>query len=434
MKQLPVLVFSIIFLVTIVSIEAYGDTASNYWPTWRGPDATGLSPKGNPPIKWSETENIKWKIKLPGEGLSSTVIWGDKIFFQTAIETNEKPAKTDEASEKKFNVHKFDLVCVDRKTGKILWQKTARQEVPYEGHHASSSFASYSPVTDGKHVWVGFGGHGLHCYDMEGNHKWSADLGKINTEDEIGGASSPALTGEAVIIVMDHMGDSSITAVNKDTGEIIWRKDRDEETGWATPLAVEVDNRIQVVTSSDKLVRTYDAKTGDLIWYCEGQTMNTIPSPVYGFGKVFCTSGFRDNILQAIELGHTGDLTGSDAIIWEIDENAPYIPSPLLFEDKLYICYGNRPVISCYEAETGEVVFERQKLEVLKEVYASPVGAADRIYIVGRNGKTAVIKHDNEFQTLAVNTLDDKFDASPAIAGDELFLKGKVHFYCIAQQ
>jgi outer membrane protein assembly factor BamB len=269
---------------------------------------------------------------------------------------------------------------------------------------------------------------------MKGNHKWSADLGKISTEDEIGGASSPALAGDAVLVVMDHMGDSSITAVNKETGEIIWRKERDEDTGWATPLAVEVDNQMQVVTSSDKLVRTYDVKTGDLIWYCEGQTMNTIPSPVYGFGKVFCTSGFQGNIMQAIELGHTGDLTGSDAIIWEIDKNTPYIPSPLLFDDRIYICHGNRPVISCYKAETGEAVFERQKLEGLKEVYASPVGAAERIYIVGRDGKTAVLKHDDEFQSLTVNNLDDKFDASPAISADELFLKGKTHLYCIAKQ
>ncbi|MHC4255511.1 MAG: outer membrane protein assembly factor BamB family protein [Planctomycetota bacterium] len=432
MKQLPVLVFSVIFLVTLVSVDVCGDTASNYWPTWRGPDATGVSAKGDPPVKWSETENIKWKIKLPGEGLSSPVIWDDKIFFQAAIETQEKGTNTD--TEQRFNVHKFDLVCVDKNTGKILWQETVSKEVPYESHHASSSFASYSPVTDDKSVWVGFGGHGLHCYDMKGNHKWSADLGKISTEDEIGGASSPALAGDAVIVVMDHMGDSSITSVNKDIGEIIWRKERDEETGWATPLAVEVDNQKQVVTSSDKLVRTYNVKTGDLIWYCEGQTMNTIPSPVYGFGKVFCTSGFQGNIMQAIELGHTGDLTGSDAIIWEIDKNTPYIPSPLLFDEKIYICHGNRPVISCYNAETGETVFERQKLEELKEVYASPVGAADRVYIVGRNGKTAVLKHDEEFQILAVNTLDDKFDASPAIAGDELFLKGKTHLYCIAKR
>ncbi|MHC4759120.1 MAG: PQQ-binding-like beta-propeller repeat protein [Planctomycetota bacterium] len=431
MKQLPVLVFSIIFLITISSMDAYGETASNNWPNWRGPSATGVSPEGNPPTKWSETENIKWKIELPGEGLSSPVIWGDKIFFQAAIETQEKAA--DSEPEQRFKVHKLDLVCVDKNTGIILWQKTTRKEVPYEGHHASSSFASYSPVTDGKHVWVGFGGHGLHCYDMEGNHKWSADLGKINTEDEIGGASSPILADDSVVVVMDHMGDSSITAADKDTGEILWRKDRDEETGWATPLAVEVDSGIQVVTSSDKLVRTYDAKTGELIWYCEGQTMNSIPSPVSGFGKVFCTSGFQGNILQAIELGHTGDLTGTDAVSWEIKKNTPYIPSPLLYDDMIYLCYGNRPVISCYNAITGEAVFERQKLEGLKEVYASLAGAAGRVYIIGRDGKTAVMEHSKEFKCLAVNALDDKFDASPAIVGNELFLKGRTYLYCIAE-
>ena len=237
-----------------------------------------------------------------------------------------------------------------------------------------------------------------------------------------------------MIVVMDHEAGSSITAVNKETGKTIWRKDRDEPTAWPTPLALEVNGRLQVVTSAPNRVRSYDAKTGELIWECEGLKMNAIPSPVSGFGKVYCTSGFRENILLAIELGHTGDLTGTEAISWRVNEATPYIPSPLLCGDKLYVCSGNRPVISCYQAETGKANFVKQRIEGIREIYASPVGTADRVYFVGRDGKTVVIKRSETLEVLAVNILDDKIDASPAIAGDELFLKGKTYLYCIAER
>jgi outer membrane protein assembly factor BamB len=246
-----------------------------------------------------------------------------------------------------------------------------------------------------------------------------------------GEGSSPALAGDAVIVVVDHEGDSFIYALNKKTGDTIWKEGRDESTSWATPIAVEVKGKMQVIISATNFIRAYDLQTGELLWQCSGQTGNVIPSPVVGFGKVFCTSGFRGSALQAIELGRTGDLTGSDAVSWEVKEGTPYVPSPLLYGDKLYVCSVNRAVISCYQAETGKANFVKQRLEGMGEMFASPVGAADRVYFVGLNGKTQVIKLSEKFQVLATNNLDDKFDCSPAIVGDELFLKGKEHLYCI---
>jgi outer membrane protein assembly factor BamB len=246
-----------------------------------------------------------------------------------------------------------------------------------------------------------------------------------------GEGSSPALAGDAVIVVIDHENDSFIYALNKKTGETIWKKGRDESTSWATPVTTTVNGRVQVITSATGLIRAYDLQTGELLWQCSGQTGNVIPSPVVGFGKVFCTSGFRGSALQAIELGRTGDLTGSDAVSWEVKEGTPYVPSPLLYGDKIYVCSVNRAVISCYQAETGKANFVKQRLEGMGEMFASPVGAADRVYFVGRNGKTQVIKLSEKLQVLATNTLDDKFDCSPAIVGDELFLKGKEYLYCI---
>jgi len=441
-------------LTALASMDVYGASGSSPeagWPTWRGPDATGAARSGNPPLTWSETENIKWKVKLPGEGLSSPIVWKNKIFFLTAIETDKRITPAPDAntaqsqpgpgqgrggmmSKPPTSVYKFDVVCMDRKSGKILWQRTAREELPHEGHQQpNGSFAAYSPVTDGKCVWVGFGSRGVHCYDMDGNHTWSRDLGKMKTRMGFGEGSSPALAGDALIVVMDQEEGSSIYALNKETGETLWQKARDEGTTWATPIAVEAGGGIQVITNATKFVRSYDAKTGELLWQCSGQTAGVVPSPVSGFGKVFCTSGFRGSALLAIELGRTGDLSDSNAISWQVKKATPYVPSPLLFGDKIYVCSVNKAVISCYQAATGKAYFVEQSLEGMGEIYASPVGVADRVYFFGRDGVTKVIKNSDEFQVLTTNKLDDKFDASPAIVGDELFLKGKTNLYCIAK-
>ena len=428
-----------------MNVNVFGETADDYWPTWRGPNYMGISPEGNPPLTWSETENIKWKVKLTGDASnSSPVIWEDKIFFQTAIKTDvqgksETPSTSGGARRRRgpggappTNIYKFNLVCLDRNSGKQLWQKTIREVLPHQGHHGDHGFASFSPVTDGKLVWTNFGSRGLHCFDMDGNTKWSKDLGPMNTVMSFGEGGSLAVAGDAIIVVRDHLGDSFIVALNKETGETIWRKDRDEATDWATPLPIEDNGKIQIVTSATNLIRSYDLETGDVIWQCSGQTRNVIPSPVAGFGMVYCTSGFRGSSLQAIELGRTGDLSDTDAVKWHVKEATPYVPSPLLYGDKLYVCSGNNGVISCYNATTGKAYFLKERLEQIKGVYASPAGAAGRVFFVGRNGVTYVIKNSDKFEVLAVNTLDDKIECSPAFVGDEMYIKGKQNLYCIA--
>ncbi|MHC4070694.1 MAG: outer membrane protein assembly factor BamB family protein [Planctomycetota bacterium] len=445
--------FLMITVLIVTNVDVLADSADDYWPTWRGPNRMGVSPKGNPPLKWSETENIKWKIKLTGdESNSSPIIWGGKIFFQTAVKTEVHGAPNVQSaslvpvarmgrgrgrrggfgSSKPTNIYKFNLVCLDRGSGKLLWQKTVCEVLPHEGHHRDHGFASYSPVTDGKLVWANFGSRGIYCYDTDGNQKWSKDLGPLSTVMSFGEGGSLAVAGDAVIVVRDQEGDSFIFALNKQTGDVIWKKARDERTSWATPLPVEVDGKIQVITSATNLVRSYDLETGDVIWQCSGQTRNVIPSPVAGFGMIYCTSGFRGSALLAIELGRTGDLSDTDAVKWKLDEATPYVPSPLLYGDKLYVCRVNDAVISCYNARTGEPYFLKQPLEQIKGVYASPASAAGRIYFVGRNGVTCVLKPSEKVEVLAVNTLDDRIDCSPAFVGDEMYLKGKSNLYCIA--
>jgi len=430
--------FQIFTVLVLINVDVFGDSADDYWPTWRGPNCSGVSPKGNPPLTWSETENIKWKVKLTGDASnSSPVIWKDKIFFQTAIKTDvqgkpESPSASGGARGRRgpggsppTNIYKFNLVCLDRDSGRQLWQKMINEVLPHHG------FASFSPVTDGKLVWTNFGSRGLHCFDMDGNPKWSKDLGRMNTIMGFGEGGSLAVAGDAVIVVRDHVGDSFIVALNKETGETVWRKNRDEATSWATPLPIEVAGKTQVVTSATNFIRSYDLETGDVIWQCSGQTRNVIPSPVTGFGMVYCTSGFRGSALVGIELGRTGDLSDTDAVKWQVKEATPYVPSPLLYGDKLYVCSVNQAVISCYNAGTGKAYFLKERLQEINGIYASPAGAAGRVYFVGRNGVTYVLKNSGKFEVLAVNTLDDKIDCSPAFVGNEMYIKGKENLYCL---
>jgi len=437
--------FPMVAILVVMNVNVSADSGDDYWPTWRGPNYAGISAKGNPPLKWSETENVKWKIELTGDASnSSPVIWKDKLFYQTAVETDVKgtPAASNAGAGQggrrgpggspPTNVYKFNLVCLDRNSGKLLWEKTVREVLPHEGHRDDHGFASYSPVTDGKLVWADFGSRGLHCFDMDGNLKWSKDLGRMNIVMSFGEGGSLALAGNAVVVVRDHEGDSFIFALNKNTGEVLWKKDRDEGSSWATPLPVEVSGKIQIVTSATNLIRSYDLETGDIVWQCAGQTRNVIPSPVAGLGMVYCTSGYRGSALQAIELGRTGDLSGSDAIKWQVNEATPYVPSPLLYGGKIYVCDLNKEVVSCYDAKTGQAYFVKQNLDQIKGIYSSPAAAANRIYFAGRNGVTCVISPSEKFEILAVNVLDDKFDCSPAFVGNEMYLKGKSNLYCIS--
>lgn len=410
----------------------------------------GISPDGNPPVKWSETENILWKVKLEGDPSDgSPVISGDKIIFQSAVDTGKKSdaATASEPAPQSApggrpgrgpgrapsSIYQFNVVCLDRNTGKEIWKTTVCEVVPHEGHHGDHGFASYSPVTDGKRIWADFGSRGVYCLDMDGKILWQRDLAQKTIRAGFGEGGSPALVGELLIVLVDHEGPSFIAALNKDTGKTVWKQDRDEKTSWTTPLVVQHDGQTQIVVTGRNRTRAYDPKDGTVIWECSGQTENVIPTPVAGFDMVFCTSGFRGSKLQAIKLGKTGDLTGTDAVAWEVNEGTPYVPSPLLYEDKVYVNAVNNPDIYCYNAKTGKPYYVKQNLGEMKGMYASPVGAAGRVYFVGRNGVTYVLSNSDEYKLLSVNKLDDGIDASPAIVGDRIYLRGKQNLYCIAE-
>jgi outer membrane protein assembly factor BamB len=234
------------------------------------------------------------------------------------------------------------------------------------------------------------------------------------------------------VVVWDEEGDSFIYALDKNSGEVLWKKPRNERSSWSTPSIIEFEGQTQVVVNGTKAVRSYDLKSGDLIWECSGQTANAIPSPVHQDGIVIAMSGFRGNALHAIRLGHKGVLTGTDAVVWSHDRGTPYVPSPLLFDGKLWFCQKNDGILSCFGATSGEMFYSQERLGI-RGVYASPIAAGNRVYIAGRDGNTVVVENSTQFKILKTNRLEEKFDASPVVVGDYLYLRGQNTLYCIGE-
>lgn len=411
------------------------------WPQWRGPLATGVAPHANPPLHWSETNNIRWKIPLPGKGHSSPIVFGAAVFLTAAVPVGEaqKPVY-DSAPGVHDSVpvthrHQFVVLAVSRRDGKGLWKKVLREEFPHEGGHTTGSLASNSPVTDGEFLFVFFGSRGLYCLDLNGEVKWSKDLGHMQTLHAHGEGSSPVLYGDTLIVCWDHEGDSFLYAFDKRTGQERWKAARDEKTSWSTPLVVEHEGRSQIIVSATKRVRGYDLATGAQLWECAGLTDNVVSSPVFGHGVVIAGNSYYQQAMLAIRLaGAKGDLTGTDRVAWKLNRLTPYVSSPLLYDDTLYFLRHNQNILSRLEPATGKPLGEPLRLEGIRDfIFASPVGAAGRIYITGRDGATVVLRHDRENATLAVNHLEDSFSASPALLDRELYLRGERFLYCLAE-
>ncbi len=418
--------------------RAEGATAAErFWPQWRGPYATGVSKHANPPLEWSETKNIRWKVEIPGRGSASPVIWGDRLFLLSAvpIALTGAAAHTPQGGVVPRTRHRFIVLAIDRKTGKTIWERTACETLPHEAtHQDNGTYASSSAITDGRHVYAWFESQGMYVYDMDGTPVWQKDLGDKRMRSEFGEGSTPVLYNGRLVIVWDHQGQSFIVALDAATGRELWRVNRDEIDTWATPLVVEHQGRGQVIAPAMKKVRSYDLETGQTVWESPGVTMNPIPSPVAGDGMVFVMSGFRGNNLKAIRLADArGDLTTSGAIVWSLDRDTPYVPSPLLYDGILYFLKTNSGILSAFDAASGRPHYQLQRLDGVPNVFASPVGARGRVYLAGREGATIVITHGPRFEVLAKNTLDDGFDASPALVDDEIYLRGYVHLYSIGE-
>ncbi len=436
----------IFFISTALIAQEYSTSYQENWPQWRGPDATGYASVGNPPIEWSETENVKWKIEIPGRGHSSPIVWNDIVFVLTAIQTDQGIEKeettTQESSERRGppsnaaeNIFDFVVMAISRDDGHLIWKTKVCEEQPVDGTHRTGTWASNSPVTDGEFLYAYFGSRGLYCLDFDGKIIWSRDFGQMKKKMDFGEGSSPALHGDKLVIIWDHEGDSYLYIIDKKTGEDINRIPRNEATSWSSPLVVHVNGTDQVITNATNSMRSYDLLTGEIIWEGTGMTNNVIPNPIVNKNIVYMMSGFRGNALQAIDLLKAkGNIAGTDAILWEYNQNTPYTPSALLINDRLYFLRANNGQLTCLNALDGSVYYSLQNLEGTGTVYASPVGAQDRLYISSESGITYVVKDGENFEILAKNTLDDGNFSSFAIAGDELFIRGFQHLYCISEE
>jgi outer membrane protein assembly factor BamB len=420
--------------------SAEGVTAApalRFWGQWRGPYATGVSKSANPPLEWSETKNIKWKVELPGRGSASPVVWGDRLFVLSAVPIALPPPASHEprGGIQPRDRHRFVVLAIDRSTGKVAWERTAREELPHEAtHQDNGTYASSSAITDGQRVYAWFESQGMYVYDMEGKPLWQKDLGDKKMRNQFGEGSTPVLYKDRLIIVWDHLGGSFIVALDARNGEELWRATRDEIDTWATPLVVTHDGRAQVIAPGKNKVRSYDFETGKIVWESPGVTMNPIPSPVAEDGMVFVMSGFQGNNLKAIRLADArGDLSSTNAIVWSLNRDTPYVPSPLLYDGLLYFLKTNSGILSVYDGKTGTPHYQLQRLDGVPNVFASPVGGRGRVYFPGREGTTLVIKHGPTFEVLAKNKLDDGFDASPALVENEIYLRGYQFLYSIAE-
>ena len=418
-----------------------GSDADRFWPQWRGPLGTGVAPHADPPLEWSETSNVRWKTAIPGLGHSTPVVWGTRIFLTAAIPVGDvleaKPETAPGAHDNVPVTRRRQLVALalDRSDGKILWQRNLREWLPHESRHHTGSYAAASPVVDAERLYAFFGSGGLFCLDHDGYLLWQADLGQMQVKHAHGEGGSPALHGETVVVNWDHEGDSFVVAFDASTGEERWKVTRDEVTSWATPLIVEQAAEVQVVISASDRVRAYDLADGKVVWECAGMSHNVVATPVAGDGMLFAASSYDRQALLAIRLeGARGDISKSDHVVWYRRRSTPYVPSPLLYGEALYFLHHYQGKLSRVVAATGEEPYRPLRLDGLDDIYASPVGAAGRLYVVDRSGEVAVLSHEPQPKVLARNILEDRFSASPVLVERDLYLRGERFLYCIAEE
>lgn len=427
------------------------DAEPTPWPQWRGPHFNGTQPDATPPLHFSEEHNVRFKVPVPGEGLASPIVYEGVVYLLTAeAADDEAMVASQQAARAKAEkqewppsvdpvAQRFLVLAYSAESGELLWQRVASQHVPHESHYLDASWASATPITDGTHLFAHFGSNGTYAYTLDGTLVWKKDLGDMETRNGFGEGSSPLLWQDLLLIPWDHEGESFLVALDKTSGEEKWRTPRPEErSSWATPLVVDPDGDgempPQVVLPGTQRSRGYDVATGAELWSLSGMTFNPIPSPVARQGIVYMMSGFRGNALQAVDLRRAkGPLEESEAIVFTHDRHTPYVPSPVLYEDNLCFIKHNKNGFTCLDAATGEVRFTEVRLPGVKNVYASPVATADRIYVFDKAGAVAVVRNGPVFEVLAENSLDEGVDATPAIYGDSLYVRSRHHLYRLAE-
>ena len=433
-------------IATMVCMNGCSDLAgSKNWSQFRGPEANMIVMGENLPTEWGEDMNVAWTYEVEGDGWATPVVWENKVFLASVVaEKINKPGEGEEASQEGNqdlylkDVYRWELSCVDLETGTELWKQVAHQGNPRIRKHARTNYASETPVTDGKRVFVYFGMTGLYCYDMAGELLWEKDLGAFETQRGWGTGSSPLLYKDKLFVQVDNEEHSFLVALDAATGEEIWKAVRDEKTNYGTPYLWKNSVRTELVCGG-KRARAYDPATGELIWEAMIDGHDNIPSPAATKDLLFMgNAGYRDvpGTYYAIKAGAEGDITPdstsmiSDGVLWSNPDAPIGNPSPLLYKGLIYMISSRGGEVTCMEAGTGKIIYQ-EKIEKVAACWASPWAHEDKIYFMDEKGVTRVIKAGREFELLHENSLDDRFWASVAVAGDALLFKGDKKLYCI---
>lgn len=420
--------------------------AADDWPQFRGPGARGVAENVNLPDRWSETENVVWKTPIEGRGWSSPIVAGNRVFLTTTTREGDpedakpglyfggdRPLPAD-------TVHEWKIVCLDLSDGHELWQHTLHRDKPKTSRHVKNSYASETPVTDGKHVYVLLGDVGVFCLTVSGEPIWSKPLPPCKTRFDWGTAASPVLHGERLYFVSDSEDASYVAALDKHTGEQIWRVDREEKSNWATPFVWENEKRTEIITPGTERVRSYDLD-GKLLYEFGGCSSITIATPYTAHGLLYVSSGYINDDQRpifAIRPGASGDIslaedeTSSPFVAWCQPKGAPYNPSTIVYQDQLYVLH-DRGLVASYDAKTGDEIYKRKRLSGGRSFTSSPWAYNGKIFCLDEFGNTVVLKAGNEFEELWTNQLESEAlcMATPAIAADRLIIRTGDAVYCI---
>jgi outer membrane protein assembly factor BamB len=394
--------------------------ALNYWSRWRGPSGQGVVVGKGYPDRWSSTENVLWKVDVPGRGHSSPIIWGDRLFLTTA--DKQGTARS--------------VLCFRRSDGKLLWQ-TPVPAATAEDLHAKNSYASSTPVTDGARVYAYFANAGLVALDFEGRVIWHTRFDPIQLEHGPGG--SPLLFKDRIILFQEQIRvDRStepgfIVAVQKDTGKILWRQTRKPQLGYGTPIAIQAGKRVEIIVSSAPRIEAYDPETGSILWHSTGNTFAVIPTPVVGHGMIFASSG-RAGPTIAIRPGGEGDVTNS-RVVWRTTKGSPLTPSALLFEDHIYTVNDMASIASAHNAITGGLLGQLRLGVAKSEGFtASPIAVDNKIFFTNDDGETFVLQPAPDFKLLHVNQLEAQTLASPALVDGKWYWRTANQLICIGRE
>ncbi len=397
--------------VRMVADEGEG---AKYWPRWRGPSGQGVVAGGGYPDTWSATENVLWKTPVPGSGNSSPIVWGDRVFLTTAYEGGRR----------------VSVLAYRRSDGRLLWETAAPEGRTDRGAHYKNGHASATPSTDGERIYVSFGARGLFALDFDGRILWERDLGPIQAYH--GAAGSPLLYKDRIILYQDQYRDSFIAAFDTRTGREIWRTPRDARNGWGTPIAISVAGHDEIIVNGQQQVQAYDPDRGGELWRCRETSGFVVPTPVVGYGMVFCSSG-RAGPTMAITPCGSGDVSRTH-VAWRSPRGSPFVPSPILYGEQLYMVNDMASIVTSLEARTGEAVWQGRLGVARREGFsASPVAVDGKVFFTNDEGETFVLRAGRTFELLHVNQLGERTLASPALVDGRWYIRTDRNLYAIGR-